>query len=50
VPLLRNRFELASAACFIVALVVSLVVSTVLALPFVFAGVALSLRARARRS
>jgi hypothetical protein len=47
-PLLRNRYELASAVCFIGALVVSLALSTVLALPLFVAGVALSLRARGR--
>jgi hypothetical protein len=48
-PLMRNRIQLASAACFVLFAVLSFTVSTLVAFPALVVGVVLSLRARAAR-
>jgi hypothetical protein len=49
VPFLRNRVELASAACFVVFAVLAFTVSAVAAAPVFVLALLLSLRARALR-
>ena len=48
-PFMRNRVELASAACFVLFAVVAFTASTWAAAPLLVVGVLLSLRARALR-